>query len=73
MARQRWNDLNPSLRRGLVVAGVVEGALKIAALVDLVRRPAGQVRGSKPAWAAAITLVNAAGAVPLLYFIRGRR
>ena len=52
---------------------MIEGVLKIAALVDLVRRPARQVRGSKPVWAAAIALVNAAGAVPIAYFLRGRR
>jgi hypothetical protein len=51
----------------------LEGAVKVAALVDLARRPASQVRGSKAAWATAITLVNSAGAVPLAYFLRGRR
>ena len=53
--------------------GSVEGALKVAALVDLVRRPAEQVRGSKRAWAAAIVVVNSGGVVPLAYFLRGRR
>ena len=56
-----------------MVGGAVEAALKIAALIDLAQRPAPQVRGSKAAWAAAITVVNAAGAVPLAYFLRGRR
>ena len=56
-----------------MVAGAVEAGLKIAALIDLVQRPGRQVRGSKAAWAAAITVVNAAGAVPVAYFLRGRR
>jgi hypothetical protein len=56
-----------------MLAGAVEAALKIAALIDLARRPARHVRGSKAAWAAAITVVNAAGAVPVAYFLRGRR
>ena len=57
----------------LVVAGSVEAALKVAALVDLSRRPADQVRGPKWRWALAITLVNAFGAAPLAYFRWGRR
>jgi hypothetical protein len=47
--------------------------LKIAALIDLVRRAASEVRGSKLRWAAAITFINSVGAVPLIYFLRGRR
>jgi hypothetical protein len=74
MARgRRWSDLSPRSRRFLVVAGSLEAMLKLAALIDLARRPAQQIRGSKPAWAVAIVLVNSAGAVPLAYFARGRR
>jgi hypothetical protein len=51
----------------------VEAGLKIAALIDLAQRPARGVRGSKVGWAVAITIVNAAGAVPIAYFLRGRR
>ena len=70
---KRWNELSPRTRRLVVVAGVVEGVLKLAALADLVRRPSTQIRGSKAAWAAAVTLINALGAVPIAYFARGRR
>jgi hypothetical protein len=56
-----------------VFVGAVEAGLKIAALIDLARRPARQVRGSKRWWAVAITFINAAGAVPIVYFLRGRR
>src|SRR4051812_41297593 len=62
MGRRRRSDRDPRLRRALVVAGVLEAGLKLAALIDLVRRPAQRVRGSKAWWAAAITVVNAAGA-----------
>ncbi|HEU5266372.1 MAG TPA: hypothetical protein VFU35_06710 [Jatrophihabitans sp.] len=61
------------MRRLLVVAAVFEGLLKIAALIDLVRRPSTEVRGSKARWAAAITLINSVGAVPIVYFRYGRR
>jgi hypothetical protein len=67
------NDLGPGVRRLIVVIGALEGALKIAALVDLVRRPPANVRGSKAGWAAAIIVINSAGAVPLSYFRYGRR
>jgi hypothetical protein len=73
MDTRRWNDLDPRLRQAILLAGAVEAGLKIAALIDLARRPAGGVRGSKAGWAAAIIVVNAVGAVPIAYFLRGRR
>ena len=73
MARKRWSELSPGRRRFIIVGGTFEGVLKVAALVDLARRPAGEVRGSKPGWAAAIVLVNSLGAVPIAYFVYGRR
>ena len=73
MGKKRWSELDPRVRQAVMVAGAVEAGLKIAALIDLARRPARQVRGSKAVWAAAIALVNAAGAVPVAYFLRGRR
>lgn len=56
-----------------MIGGASEGVLKTAALVDLVRRQAEDVRGSKPLWAAAIVLINSVGAVPIAYFAYGRR
>jgi hypothetical protein len=56
-----------------MVVGALDAALRTAALVDLARRPAEQVRGSRKAWAVALVLVNSLGAVPLAYFLRGRR
>lgn len=73
MARKRWNELSAGARRLIIFAAVFEGTLKISALVDLVRRPAAQIRGSKLRWAAAITLINSVGAVPIAYFLRGRK
>jgi hypothetical protein len=73
MAKRRWSELDPRVRQILMLAGAVEAGLKIAALIDLAKRPARHVRGSKARWATAITLVNSAGAVPIVYFLRGRR
>lgn len=66
----RWSDLSKGQRRLLVAAAAAEGALKIAALVDIQRRPAEQIRGPKALWRSAM-VVNLLG--PLSYFAFGRR
>ncbi len=68
--KQRWSDLTPGMRRGVIAAATVEVGLAAAAWIDLARRPAARVNGPKPAWAAAIA-VNIVG--PLAYFRWGRR
>jgi hypothetical protein len=73
VTRRTWSELSPRTQRLIVVTGVGEGLLKVAALVDLARRPAAEVRGSKVRWALAVTLVNSVGVVPLVYFVFGRR
>jgi Phospholipase_D-nuclease N-terminal len=71
--RRKWDDLEPRTRRLLIAAGAIEGVLKIAALVDLARRPPNEVRGSKGTWAAAVIFLNALGTVPIAYFVWGRK
>jgi hypothetical protein len=73
VATKRWGDLSPRARRIIVVGAVIEAILKIAALVDLARRPAAQVRGSRLRWAAAVVVINSAGLAPISYFRFGRR
>jgi hypothetical protein len=72
-SRRRWSDLSGTARGLIVVGALIEGLLKIAALTDLKRRTADQIRGSKRGWAIAIIVVNSGGAVPLAYFVYGRR
>ena len=72
-ARRQWSDLSPRTRGLLIAAGVAEGVLKVAALIDIKRRPAGQIRGPKWLWAAVVTVVGSAGVVPISYFVLGRR
>jgi hypothetical protein len=72
-ARRQWSDLSQRTRRLLIGAGVAEGMLKVAALIDLKRRPATQVRGPKWLWATVMALVGSAGIVPISYFAFGRR
>lgn len=73
MATQKWSDLSPERRRLIIAAGVAEGILKSAALIDIKRRPASEIRGPKWIWASTVTLVNAFGFAPLAYFAFGRR
>ncbi|WP_067865229.1 DUF5652 family protein [Nocardia shimofusensis] len=73
MAKRKWKDLSVRSRRLIVVTTVLEAILKIAALVDIARRPEAEIRGSKRKWATAVVLVNSVGAVPLAYFLFGRR
>ncbi|QGG42229.1 PLD nuclease N-terminal domain-containing protein [Aeromicrobium yanjiei] len=70
MAQKKWSDLSPGQQRAIYVAGAVETVLTAAALWDLARRPADEVRGPKIAWALA-SFVQPVG--PLAYFAKGRR
>ena len=67
-----WSGLSSRKRTLIIAAAVAETTLKAAVLVDLRRRPASQVRGSRRLWAASM-LVNSAGLLPLSYFVFGRR
>jgi hypothetical protein len=72
-ARRQWSDLSQRTRRLLIGAAVAEGMLKVAALIDLKRRPATQVRGPKWIWATVVAVVGSAGVLPISYFVFGRR
>jgi hypothetical protein len=73
MAVKRWSQLSERSRRVILVVGAADGLLKIAALIDIKRRPAAEIRGPKWAWATVVTLVNSVGLVPTVYFLFGRR
>jgi len=65
-----WRELPAGRRRGIVMAGIVQGVLALSAWRDLARRPGTRVNGPKPLWAAVIA-VNFVG--PIAYFRWGRR
>jgi hypothetical protein len=67
---KRWSDLSSPQRRAIVATGVVQTALLAAALIDLWRRPAEQVNGSKRGWLP-ISFINFVG--PAAYFAVGRK
>jgi hypothetical protein len=71
MARKKWSDLSTGQKRGIVLSGVVQIGLLIAALKDIYRRPAGEIRGSKWVWTA-VSFINFAGPISYFAFGRGR-
>jgi Phospholipase_D-nuclease N-terminal len=70
VSRKRWEELGNLQKGAIVLSGVVQLWLLVAALVDIHRRPAGEIRGRKRLWAAA-AFVNFVG--PISYFLFGRR
>ncbi|SFT94874.1 hypothetical protein [Arthrobacter sp. ov118] len=66
--KKSWKELSPMARFGTVTAGTVQLALLTAAQLDISRRPAQEIRGSKGLWRLA-TLVNFIG--PASYFTFG--
>jgi hypothetical protein len=69
-AAKKWSELSDRQRALLLTAAAGELSLKIAALIDIKRRPADRIRGPKALWRAAMA-VNLLG--PLSYFAIGRR
>lgn len=69
---KRWSDLAPSQKAPLVLRGIAQFALSAAALADIHRRPAEQIKGSKWLWSVA-ALVNFMGIGPIAYWAFGRR
>ena len=70
MTRKRWSDLGP-VQKGIVALSVtIQLGLLVAALADIYRRPAAEIRGNKRLWVAA-AFINFVG--PITYFLFGRK
>lgn len=69
MSTKRWSELSGTQRAAILVAASIELALTATALVDLVRRPAAEVRGPKGLWALGV-FVQPVG--PIAYLTYGR-
>ena len=70
--RTPWRELTSRQRQAMMVRGALQLGLLSAALYDLRRRPASQIRGPKPLWLT-ICSANYLGAGPIAYFLLGRR
>jgi hypothetical protein len=75
MTRQpgAWERLSSQQRAAVVCVATVDVGLRAWALVDLVKRPAADVKGPKAAWALGLCFVSSAGLLPLTYLHAGRR
>ena len=69
---KRWANLTAREKVPFVVRGIVQFALLAAALADIHRRPAEEIKGSKWLWRA-VALVNFMGIGPIAYFVFGRK
>jgi len=67
--RWRWNKLSPLQCISTAFATLIQISLLVAALVDLRRRPAEQIRGNKRLWTL-VVFINWVG--PISYFLFGR-
>lgn len=68
--KKKWGELTGAQRGAILAGAAVQLALQLAALWDLHRRSADEVRGSRRWWTAA-TFVNVVG--PVAWFAVGRR
>lgn len=69
-SNKQWKDFSTGQKLSIVALGIVQFSLLITALVDIRRRPAEQINGSKRMWTA-LAFVNYVG--PLAYFAFGRK
>ena len=70
MRQKQWKDLTDAQQRSLVLMGALQLALLAAALIDIRRRPADAINGSKRLWTA-VVFINGIG--PIAYFVFGRK
>jgi hypothetical protein len=68
--KKKWSDLTSGQQAAVIATGAVQLSLAAAAWIDLARRPAEEIEGSKAKWAALIA-INWVG--PIAYFARGRK
>ena len=70
MQPKQWQDFTDRQKRGIVVLGVLQLVLLAAALIDIRRRPAEEINGSKRLWTM-VVFINGIG--PIAYFVFGRK
>jgi phospholipase D-like protein len=68
--KKRWRELTTTQRVRIVLVGNIQLVLLVAALRDIRRRPAREIKGGKRLWTA-LAFVNGIG--PIAYFAFGRK
>jgi len=69
---KKWSDLTAKQKAPFVLRWIVQMALLVAALADIYRRPAEEIRGSKWLWSV-VAFANFMGIGPIAYFLFGRK
>jgi hypothetical protein len=67
-----WRDRTSKQRLRIILQAGIQLGLLVAALYDLRKRPADQIKGPKRIWAL-VCGVNYLGLGPIAYFLIGRR
>ncbi len=67
---KKWGDLSSTERTVVVAMSITQIVLLLAALTDIVRRPAAAIRGPRWLWFL-VSFVNFVG--PITYFVAGRK
>ena len=70
--RLPWRERTTEQRLRMILQAGIQLGLLVAALYDLRRRPADQIRGPKRIWAL-VCAMNYLGLGPIAYFLIGRR
>jgi Phospholipase_D-nuclease N-terminal len=70
MRPKQWKDLTDTQKRGIVLLGAFQLVLLAAALIDIRRRNADAINGSKRLWTL-VVFINFIG--PIAYFLFGRK
>jgi hypothetical protein len=70
MRQKQWKDLTDTQKQGIVLLGVLQLILLAAALLDICRRNADAINGSKRLWTM-VVFINFIG--PIVYFLFGRK
>ena len=69
--RKRWEDLSTPQKASIILFGMVQIVLLVAALLDIRKRPVEEITGGNKRIWMMIAFVNYIG--PIAYFLFGRR
>ena len=64
---KKFRALSVPARAAVVGLASVDGAARLAAIRDVIKRDGDQVRGPKLVWIILLAVVNSGGIVPLVY------
>ncbi|MGW8250359.1 MAG: PLD nuclease N-terminal domain-containing protein [Anaerolineales bacterium] len=69
--RKKWEDLNTPQKASVILLGILQISLLVAALLDIRKRPEQEITGGNKRIWTMIVFVNYIG--PIAYFLFGRR